>query len=497
VVAEGVPFGKRLTNLAERLGDATAVVFAARDGHEEAVSWRRLDERSNQAARLLATQGIGQGDMVVVALPNSLEHIFSTFGAWKLGATALPLRADLPAWERDRLLVVADPKLVVTDGDDVAAPTLSSADIRGSEVLDGAPLADYPVSPATRVIATSGSTGTPKIIVVNSPGIFFEQEEGMTNAVTGGAVGKTYLTVSPLYHNNGFMFCFPMLLAENPVVLVEHFDAAQAVDLIERHRAQHTVMVPTMLQRIARLEGVRDRDFSSLERVIYGGAILPDWVARTWLELVPPERFMFVYGGSEGMGGTMCTGKEWLERPGTCGLPLNCEIRILDDDRNALAVGEIGEVFMRLPDPVQPFHYIGTDTPVPIQDGFRSFGDMGYLDDDGYLFIVDRRQDMIISGGANIFPAEVEAALSEHTGLADAVVIGLPDAEWGHRVHAIVQPVDPAAPPSEDDLRAHCRARLAAYKVPKAFETVEQIPRTSAGKVNRSRLVAERVEAPT
>jgi bile acid-coenzyme A ligase len=495
VVAEGVPFGRRLTDLAERHGDATAVVFAPREGADEVVTWQRLDERANQMARLLADHGIGQGDLIVVGLHNSLEHVYATLGAWKVGATALPLRADLPAWERDRLLAVADPKLAVSGGDDLPVPTLTPADVRASTALDGSPLPDYPVPPATRVIATSGSTGTPKVIFVNSPGVFVEQTQDMSNAVTGGATGVVYLTVSPLYHNNGFMFCYPMLLQENPVVLMERFDAAQAVDLIERYRANHTVMVPTMLQRIARLDGVRDRDFSSLERVIYGGAILPDWVARTWLELVPPERFLFVYGGSEGMGGTMCTGREWLERPGTCGLPIDCEVRILDAERQEVATGEIGEVFMRLPRADQPFHYMGTETPDPILGGFRSYGDMGYVDKDGYLFIVDRRQDMIISGGANVFPAEIEAALSEHAGLADAVVIGLPDPEWGHRVHAIVQPVEPAAPPTEAELRAHCRARLAAYKVPKAFEVVDRIPRTSAGKVNRSRLVAERVES--
>jgi bile acid-coenzyme A ligase len=326
--------------------------------------------------------------------------------------------------------------------------------------------------------------------------LFVEQEPGMSNALTGGASGVVYLVVSPLYHNNGFMFCYPMLLQENPVVLMEHFDAAQAVDLIERHRVQQTVMVPTMLQRIARLEGVRDRDLSSLERVIYGAAVLPEWVARTWLELIPPERFLFVYGGSEGMGGTMCTGVEWLERPGTSGLPIDCDVRILDADRNPLPPGEVGEVFMRLRQATQPFHYVGIETPEPILGGFRSYGDMGYLDEAGYLYIVDRRQDMIVSGGANVFPAEIEAALSEHPALADAVVIGLPDPEWGQRVHAIVQPVDPSDPPTGEDLRAHCRARLAPYKVPKAFEVVDRIPRTSAGKVNRSRLVDERVEAP-
>ncbi|HEX5588094.1 MAG TPA: AMP-binding protein, partial [Acidimicrobiia bacterium] len=351
------------------------------------------------------------------------------------------------------------------------------------------------------LIATSGSTGTPKIIVGASPGVYVEDEADATtsvkasNAVTAGARGIVYLITSPLYHNNGFMFCAPMLLQENVVVLMQHFDAARAVELIERHRVNHTVLVPTMLQRIARLDDVHTHDFSSIERIIYGGATLPDWVARTWLELVPPERFTFVYGGSEVLGTAMCSGVEWLEHPGTTGRPVGCELLILDAAHQPVPTGEVGEIYMKLPTDDAPFEYIGTDTPAPILGGYRTYGDMGYVDDDGYLYVVDRRQDMIITGGANVFPAEVEAALSEHAGLVDVVVIGLPDAEWGHRVHAIVQPVDTEHPPSDDDLRAHCKARLASYKVPKSFEVVEQLPRTAAGKVNRTRLAAEREPA--
>jgi bile acid-coenzyme A ligase len=489
---DGIPYGKRLTMLAERHGDETAVAFAPADGPDELISWQRLDARSNQVARLLTARGVAAGDTVVVAFRNRPEHVYTTFGAWKLGASVLPLRSDLPAWERERLLAIADARVVAADWEGGGATSVSSDDVEGSSSLDPSPIDPVGTPPTTRLIATSGSTGTPKIIVGTSPGLYYEAAEGMANAVTGGAKGVVYLITSPLYHNNGFMFCAPILLAENPVVLMEHFDAAQAVDLIERHRVNHTVMVPTMLQRIARLDGVRERDFSSIERVIYGGASLPEWVARTWLELVPPERFLFVYGGSEQMGGTMCTGVEWLERPGTSGTPISCEILILDNDRVPMPTGEVGEIFMRLPTDDQPFEYVGTDTPAPILDGFRSYGDMGYVDADGFLYVVDRRQDMILTGGANVFPAEIEAALSEHPGIADSVVIGLPDPEWGHRVHAIVQPVDAADPPTEDELRAHCRERLAPYKVPKAFEIVELLPRTTAGKVNRSRLVAER-----
>jgi bile acid-coenzyme A ligase len=303
------------------------------------------------------------------------------------------------------------------------------------------------------------------------------------------------LCASPLYHNNGFSYCFAPLLRGDQVILLGHFDAARAVDLIERHGVTMTVLVPTMLQRIARLPDVRDRDFSSLLRVVYGGASLPEWVARTWLELVPPERFHFVYGGSEVVGVATCTGREWLEHPGTTGVAVSCDIAILDGDRKPLPPGEVGEIWMRLHSEQQPFQYIGTPTPAPILGGYRTYGDMGWLDEDGYLYIADRRQDMIVTGGVNVFPAEVEAALSEHPGLVDAVVIGIPDAEWGHRVHAVVQPVDPADPPSTDDLRAFCKERLSGPKVPKDFEIVEEMPRTSAGKVNRSRLVEARSPA--
>jgi bile acid-coenzyme A ligase len=247
-----------------------------------------------------------------------------------------------------------------------------------------------------------------------------------------------------------------------------------------------------MLQRIAQLDGIRSRDLSSIEKIIYGGASLPEWVARTWLELIPPERFEFVYGGSEGIGATRCTGADWLARPGTVGLPVGCQVVILDEDHRPVPVGEVGEIWMRREDDAEPFRYIGTETPEPILDGYRSFGDMGRLDEEGFLYIADRRHDMIVTGGVNVFPAEVEAAISEHPGIADVVVVGLPDPEWGHRVHAIIQPVDPDRPPADEELRAFCKARLSGPKVPKSFEPVVRMSRTSAGKVNRSRLVEER-----
>ena len=483
-----ISYGRRLTELAAERGAQEALIHAADDGQDQSLSWEDLERRSNQVARLLSVAGVGPGDRVVLGLGNGPDHVYSTFGAWKLGASVLPLRRGLPAWERDRLFAIAEPRLVIGDWEDMPEGSLSTVDIDASVALDPAPPHEDAIPEHSRLVATSGSTGTPKIIVSPAPGVY-DPESPIAQSFEDG---WTVMAASPLYHTNGFSYCYPPLLRGNRVVVMEHFDAARAVDLIERYRVSQTTLVPTMLQRIAQLDGIRSRDLSSIEKIIYGGASLPEWAARTWLELIPPERFEFVYGGSEGIGATRCNGAEWLARPGTVGLPIGCQVVILDQDRQPLPAGEVGEIWMRRDDVEEPFRYIGTETPEPILDGYRTFGDMGRLDEDGFLYIADRRQDMIVTGGVNVFPAEVEAALSEHPRVADVVVVGLPDPEWGHRVHAIVQPKDSDPQFDEAELRAFCKARLSGPKVPKTFESVTQMPRTSAGKINRSRLVEER-----
>jgi bile acid-coenzyme A ligase len=247
-----------------------------------------------------------------------------------------------------------------------------------------------------------------------------------------------------------------------------------------------------MLMRVARVPDVAKYDLSSLDRVVYGGAAAPEWVIRAWLDLIPPDRFTLSYGGSENHGLVMTTGDQWLTHPGTVGQPMGTEVKILDEDGHELPPGEIGEIWLRSKMEGPKYRYIGQPTPEPDPEGFGTFGDLGYVDDEGFVYIADRRRDMIVTGGANVYPAEVEAVLTEHPGVLDVVVIGLPDPEWGHRVHAVVQPVEGVPAPTPDELRAHCKARLASYKVPKTYEVVERIPRSAAGKVNRSSLIEER-----
>jgi bile acid-coenzyme A ligase len=482
-------YGRRLTEIAATRPDDVELVIVARDGTETGISNARLERRANQIARFFDEQGVRRGSVVGLALPTCADHVYVTLAIWKLGATLLPLRHDLPPWELDRVLAIADPLLLVSDTHSVGCQVLTRADLAATENMASDPLPDR-ISEILYLGASSGSTGHPKLIVCPYPGVVAD------DPFAASWVSKRRLTTSPLYHVNGFIYTAPQLLEGSSVVVMERFDAARTVEVIERHEITMLVMVPTMLQRIAQLPDLDPKRFRSVERIVIGGAKTPDWVIDTWLTLVPAKALEFVYGSTERLGTVLMNGTEWAEHRGAAGRPADVELSIRDTAGNPVPTGDVGEIFMKPTDPHRRlFRYVGAPTPEPTHDGFRTIGDLGWLDDAGYLHIADRRSDMIITGGANVFPAEVEAALSEHPGVADQVVVPVPDAEWGHRVHAIVQPVDPAHPPTAGELREFCKGRLTAYKAPHTFEFVEALPRTEAGKLNRTALGLERADA--
>jgi bile acid-coenzyme A ligase len=300
------------------------------------------------------------------------------------------------------------------------------------------------------------------------------------------------LVLAPMYHVNAFV-TLHNLLAGDRIVVLERFDAAVAVDVIERHRVTTFTATPTMLQRIADLPGVDDRDLSSIEWILQGAAPMPPSLVHRWADLIGAKRIVMAYGMTEAIGVTALTGDEWMAHEGSVGRGLRgTEVRILDEAGDDLPPGEVGSIFMRSP-AYGGSDYLG-DAPQPQEtdDGFRTVGDVGHLDDDGYLYVADRRVDMIVTGGANVFPAQVEHALIDHPKIADVVVVGLRDDAWGRRVHAIIEPADPADPPGADEVIAYAKARLAAYKVPKTVELVDAMPRSAATKVNRGRLVEAR-----
>jgi bile acid-coenzyme A ligase len=471
--------------LAEERPDERALVFVAVDGSEPAMTFADLHRRSSQLAGELADRGLGFGDRLGLGLRNSPQFVLAVFAAWKVGAVPVPMRWDLPEWELGRLREVIGGKVHLDESD------LEWIDATATRAVPELP--DV-VSPQTSGICSSGSTGMPKVIVANQPALFNPGRAAAFVSAWGLEVPRPQeiIVLGPMYHVNGFNVVHN-LAAGDHAVLMEKFDAARVIDVIERYRVSAFNCTPTMLKRMADVPDVDRRDLSSINCIVQGAAPLPPYLAKRWIDLVGAEHFVMAYGMSELLGVTAIRGDEWLAHEGSVGRGINqTEMKVLDADGNELPPREVGEVYMRSP-LYGGSTYLGeapqlSTTP----DGFQTVGDLGYLDEDGYLYVVDRRVDMIITGGVNVFPAEVETALLEHPGVADAVVIGLKDDEWGRRVHAIIQPADPANPPTFDELRAYAKSKLHAHKAPRSMELVDAIPRSAATKVNRGKLIEER-----
>ena len=485
VSTEGVPYGVQLQLRAETDPDGVGLVTVSPGGTDRVLTWGELDRRANQWARTLADEGAGVGSLVAMGIPNSPELVLAALGCWKIGAVPIPMRWDLPEWERKRLLDVIDAAVVIGDDN---CPAVAAAAANQSD----APVPDA-VSPMVNGICSSGSTGLPKVILSTQPALWTPRlNEPFLAHWAPVTQPQTILVPAPLYHTNGFN-TLNFLLGGDPLIVLEKFDAAVVLDVIERHRVTHFTATPTMLARIANVPGVARRDLSSVVWIMLGAAVMPPTLMRTWFDLLSPEQVVVAYGMTEQLGLTALRGDEWLTHPGSVGRGFrDTEIRILDADGNEVPDGRIGEIYLRAP-MSGAYRYVGGAPPLPsTPDGFHTGGDLGYLDGDGYLYVADRRADMIVTGGANVFPAEVESALADHDAIADVVVIGLRDAEWGRRVHAVVQPVDAAHPPTEHDVIGYAKSRLAGYKVPKSVEFVATIPRTAATKVNRSAMIDAR-----
>jgi bile acid-coenzyme A ligase len=481
------PFGTRLATLAREVPERTALVFVPREGPERAIGFAELDDLAVQSAHAMARRGVGEGDRVALVIGNSPELVVGILATWKLGAVPVPVRWDLPDWELDRLVEVIDPTLAIREAD---------AELIARRATGTAPPPAERTPPHTHGICSSGSTGTPKVIVVHRPGVWApETSQAFASAWLEVPRPQVVLGPAPLYHTNGFA-CMTALLTGDTVVLMEKFDAARVVELIERHRVTTFTATPTMLQRIADVPGIAGRDLSSLVWVLQGAAAIPPSLVERWIDLIGADHLFMAYGMTESLGLVALSGAEWSEHRGSVGKGLrDTELRVLDERLRELPAGEVGEIFLRWPMGVTA-EYLGAQSRVTTTpDGFATVGDMGWLDEGGYLYIADRRVDMIVTGGANVYPAEVETALIEHPGIDDVVVIGLADPEWGRRVHAIVAPVDPADPPTEAEVIAFAKSRIASYKAPKTVEIIDEIPRSAATKVNRGALVAERETA--
>ena len=476
-------FGARLRALAASDGGRPALTVVSSDGSETTTTYAELNALSRGVAALLKSHGVGPTSTVTPALGNTVAQFATCFGAWKLGACVVPLNPGSPPPERDQLLRLLAPDAVVADWDDLVA--ISGQDIVAAYDLQAPEPPDIAPRPG-KGIASGGTTGLPKVIIDPGP---WAKVPGSSLGAVGDAVAfhqaHVQLVPGPVHANMGFLWSVSGLFEGQHVIVLERFDPHLVLSSIERHRVEFVALVPSMMRRLSTVGSDVGRSLSTLTSLVHSAAHCTPALKRTWIDLVGPEVLYEVFGASENVGATVARGDKWLERPGTVGRPCGSEVRILDAVGHQVGPGTVGEIFMRpVGRPNPTYRYLGADPAKADADGFVSVEDLGWLDHDGYLYPADRSPDRIVTGGADVYPAEVEAVLIEHPQVVDAAVVGLPDDLWGEKVHAILV-VDGAIPPTHEDLDRWCRQRISAYKVPKAFELVPRLPFDDTGRVRR------------
>nr|WP_277872768.1 AMP-binding protein [Frankia sp. CcI49] len=454
------------------------------------VTRAELEASSNRLARALADRGVREADLVTLALPNSVAVYDFTLAVLKLGAIPQPVSSRLPVRELAAIVELADPRLVVGGTSEVAGgrPILP-ADYSAPTDLDPSQLPDR-VSPSWKAPTSGGSTGRPKLIIDATPALL---DPTAPNGY-GDQIDGVQLVTCPLYHNGPFGYSIRGLLTGNHQVVMHRFDPEETLRLIERHKVDWTMIVPSMMNRIWRLpaETRKSYDLGSLRRIWHMAGPCAPWLKEAWIDWLGPELIWELYGASEQIAATVISGTEWLAHRGSVGQTMFGEIQIRDSDGEIAPPGTVGGIYMRAPGNAVTYTYRGAETDKDA-DGWQTVGDIGWMDADGYLYLSDRRVDMIVSGGQNIYPAEVEAALDEHPAVLGSAVVGLPDTDLGNVTHAVVQ-IEPGAEPDVEELRAFVGERLVRYKVPRTLEFVTTPLRDDSGKIRRGAIRQARLD---
>lgn len=477
-------------------------------------TYGELDRLANRYAHAFRSLGIAGGETVALCLPNGVKIVAAVLAALRTGLYVTLIPAGASASDLAYIVRDAGARVLLTTSDDVAAglerePAADCRIVRCGalpgtkdawEHLADLQSTQLPVNPAPgmEMIYSSGSTGRPKGIRrevhCKRWGEVDSRNVGAMRWLSASAQ-SVYLSTSPLYHSAPFRFISAFLDAGATVVLMERFDPDLALDCIDRHACTHSLWVPTMFNRLLGLAPARRATHrgTSMTHAIHGAAPCPLHVKHAMIEWWGPVLYEY-YSGTEGIGRTFIDSREWLAHPGSVGRPSGCVVHILDDDGRELPPGQTGDIFFE--SDVDFTYWKDADkTRQSISpQGWRTFGDIGHVDADGYLYLTDRRSFMLISGGVNIYPREIEDNLLLHTAIQDAAVFGVPDDDLGEVLVAVVQLKDgsPADAGRADALREHCRARGGSIKTPKAFRFCQAFPRLDNGKVQK-RPLRERV----
>jgi long-chain acyl-CoA synthetase len=422
------------------------------------------------------------------------------FVAWnavaRLGATAVPVGyrctpAEVAYLAADSGAVVfvhgANVDASVVDDVDTVRSALDVETIRWDEGPSDPPTEDYLGAPVVPMAYTSGTTGRPKGIARAAPEKKREPTPNPIAGFWGFTADDVHLLCGPAYHTAPGVYAQLHLMLGARVVVMEPFDAGECLELIERERVTTSHMVPANFVRLLDTDWTR-HDRSSVRKILHAAAPCPVALKRRMMEVFPPGSVWEYYGASEGMG-TVISPEEWLDRPGSVGRAFpGLSLKVVDDAGHDLPAGEVGVIHVSsIPGYKFGYHNAPEKTAEAWHGDYFTVGDLGWLDDDGYLYIADRRTDLIISGGVNIYPAEVEQALAEHPDVVDAAVFGVPDERMGQRVHAVVE-LRGGATASESDLVESLRGSLAEFKLPRSIEFVAVLPREPNGKIRKARL---------
>ncbi|HLN17051.1 MAG TPA: AMP-binding protein [Acidimicrobiales bacterium] len=456
-----------------------------------------LDAAANRWAQRFARAGVGHGDRVAVMLGNRPEIFACWYGAARIGALIVPLSYRFTSSEVAYLLADSEAAAFVYEDEAVAGPAAADVPtLRAAVAVDDREVERLASRPPTNEFLgttavfmnyTSGTTGKPKGIVRPLPVPAEEMGPQLFTEFWGFGRDDVHLLCGPAYHTAPGNYAVMHLNEGAPVVMMQRFDADECLRLIETERVTSSHMVPANFVRLLEVDWAA-YDRSSVRKILHAAAPCPVPVKRRIMEVFPPGTVWEYFGMSEGYV-TCISPEEWLEKPGSVGQPsLGVDVKILDEEGQELPAGEVGTIWVSaVPGYAFSYHKAEEKTKEAWRDGMFTVGDLGHLDEDNYLFIADRRVDLIISGGVNIYPAEVEQALAEHEDVVDSAVFGLPDERMGQRTFALVE-LRPGARPDEEALLAFLRTRLATYKLPREFEFTDELPREPSGKVLKRQL---------
>ncbi|OMC47005.1 acyl-CoA synthetase [Mycobacterium sp. IS-2888] len=476
------------------------------------ISFGELHARSLRVAAMLHGAGLRRGDGVALVLPNRPEFFEITWGCQLSGLYYTPVNTHFTAEEVCYVIDDSDAKAVFVDasmGELAAHVRDVNAAVEVHLVVGGAAPPGWrayedalaaagdppPTADGSEMLYSSGTTGRPKAVRRPLPGdgngswaqsvleLALTHKYGMDRS-------SVYLSPAPLYHAAGVNYTMAVHRVGAAAIVMAKFDAETVLQLIETHGVTHAQFVPTMFVRMLKLpRAVRDKyDVSSLRCVIHAAAPCPVDVKHQMMKWFGPIIHEY-YGGTEGFAGTTIGPEEWLAHPGSVGIPM-APVHVLDEDGRELPTGQPGELYFEGGPDFEYFKDPAKTASVSNDRGWRSLGDMGYVDEDGYMYLTDRSTFMIVSGGVNIYPQEAENVLVMHPKLVDAAVFGVPNDEFGEEVKAVVQPAEGVTPGPdlEAELIEYCRVHLAGYKCPRTVEFEPELPRDPNGKLYKRRI---------